>query len=142
MSSVKMTDDELAAFLEEERVLRLATVDDEGWPAVVPVWFVWHEGAFWVWNLDRAKRTERLEAGARCAFVVDGGHEYVELRGAAGRLEQAVVADDDVPLDVRVRFSQRYFGTDHPLEPADHHTWFRFAPTTLTTWDFRKRYPA
>lgn len=134
-----MSDPELATFLDEERVLRLATVDDEGWPAVVPVWYVWHHGAFWIWNLDRAKRTDRLEAGTRCAFVVDGGQEYVELRGATGRLSQAVVADDDVPLEVRVAFSRRYFGTDHPLEPADHHTWFRLEPVTLATWDFRKR---
>ena len=135
-----MTDEELATFLDEERVLRLATIDDEGWPAVVPVWYVWHEGAFWIWNLNRAKRTERLEGGARSAFVVDGGQAYVELRGASGRLEQTRVADEDVPLDVRVRFSQRYFDTDHPLEPADHHTWFQLTPTTLNTWDFRKRY--
>lgn len=135
-----MTDDELTTFLGEERVLRLATIDEEGWPAVVPVWYVWHDGAFWIWNLNRAKRTERLEQGTRCAFVVDGGHEYVELRGASGRLEQAVVADDDVPLDVRIAFSQRYFNTDHPLEPADHHTWFRLAPLSLNSWDFRKRY--
>ncbi len=142
MGSMTMTDTELDTFFAEERVLRLATIDDEGWPAVVPVWFVWHEGAFWVWNLDRAKRTARLEAGTRCAFVVDGGSEYVELRGASGRLSYVMVADEEVPLEVRVAFSQRYFGSDHPLEPADHHTWFRFAPSTLNSWDFRKRYGA
>lgn len=140
MASARMTDQELDDFLAEERVLRLATLDDDGWPAVVPVWFVWHAGAFWVWNLNRAKRTERLEAGGPCAFTVDGGREYVELRGAAGRARPELVPDDDVPLEVRVGFSQRYAGTDHPLEPADHHTWFRFAPLTLRTWDFRKLY--
>jgi nitroimidazol reductase NimA-like FMN-containing flavoprotein (pyridoxamine 5'-phosphate oxidase superfamily) len=140
VSSLSMTTAEVDTFLDEERVLRLATVDEDGWPAVVPVWFVWHERAFWVWNLNRAKRTERLEAGARCAFVVDGGREYAELRGVAGRLTQHVVADEDVPLEVRVAFSRRYFGTDHPLEPADHHTWFRFDPASVNSWDFRKRY--
>jgi nitroimidazol reductase NimA-like FMN-containing flavoprotein (pyridoxamine 5'-phosphate oxidase superfamily) len=135
---LSMTPDELDTFLEQEKVLRLATVDEEGWPAVVPVWFVWHDGAFWVWNLTRAKRTERLREGTRCAFVVDGGEAYVELRGASGRMEPRFVPDDEVPLEVRVRFSQRYFGTDHPVEPADHHQWIRFAPLTLASWDFRK----
>jgi hypothetical protein len=133
-----MSTEELDAFLAVERVLRLATVDEDGWPAVVPVWFVWHEGAFWVWNLTRAKRTARLRAGARCAFVVDGGEAYAELRGASGRLDQAFVAEEDVPQAVRVGFSQRYFGTDHPVEPADHHQWIRFTPLTLASWDFRK----
>lgn len=133
-----MSEDELDHFLREERVLRLATLDDDGWPAVVPVWFLWHDGAFWVWNLNRARRTRRLEAGTRCAFTVDAGREYVELRGVSGRLEYAFVAEPDVPEEVRVGFSRKYLHTDHPVEPADHHTWMRFAPTSLASWDFRK----
>lgn len=140
MGTLSMTPEELDTFLDEERVLRLATLDDAGWPAVVPVWYVWHDGAFWVWNLDRARRSARLAAGTRCAFAVDGGHEYAELRGASGRLHPEPVADEDVPLAVRTRFSERYFGTSTPLEPADHHTWYRFEPRTLRSWDFRKHY--
>ncbi|MCC5947728.1 MAG: pyridoxamine 5'-phosphate oxidase family protein [Nitriliruptoraceae bacterium] len=140
MGRLTMSDDEVDAFLSEERVLRLATLDDDGWPAVVPVWFVWHENAFWVWNLTRAKRTERLQAGTRCAFVVDGGEQYVELRGVSGRLTYAFVDDDAVPLEVRTGFSRKYFGNDHPVEPADHHQWIRFEPSTPASWDFRKQY--
>ncbi|MFA9431468.1 pyridoxamine 5'-phosphate oxidase family protein [Egicoccus sp. AB-alg2] len=138
MGRLAMDDGELGAFLAEQRVLRLATVDDDGWPAVVPVWFVWHAGAFWVWNLERAKRTARLRAGTRCAFVVDGGHDYGELRGVSGRLAYAFVADDEVPVDVRRGFAQRYFGVDEPLPPADHHAWLRLDPVGVASWDFRK----
>jgi len=138
MPDLTMTPAEVDVFLAEERVLRLATVDDDGWPAVVPLWFVWHEGVVWVWNLNRAKRTRRLDEGGRCAFVVDGGRDYLELRGVSGRVVPDRVADDDVPLDVRVAMSRKYFATDHPLEPADHHTWFRLVPSGLATWDFRK----
>ena len=140
MGKLTMSDAEVDAFLTTERVMRLATLDDDGWPAVVPVWFVWHEGAFWVWNLTRAKRTARLEAGTRASFVVDGGDDYVELRGVSGRLDYAFVADDEVPLTVRSAFSHKYFGSDHPLEPADHHRWLRFQPLAPASWDFRKQY--
>lgn len=138
MGRLSMTAAELDGFLDQERVLRLATVDEDGWPAVVPVWFVWHEGAFWVWNLERARRTERLRAGTRCAFVVDGGHDYGELRGVSGRLTYAFVADDEVPVAVRTAFSRRYFGVDEPLAPASHHAWLRLDPLAPATWDFRK----
>jgi nitroimidazol reductase NimA-like FMN-containing flavoprotein (pyridoxamine 5'-phosphate oxidase superfamily) len=137
VGKLTMTAEELDDFLGEERVLRLATLDDDGWPAVVPVWFVWHDRAFWVWNLTRAKRTERLHAGTRASFVVDGGVEYVELRGASGRLAYAFVAEEQVPHEVRVGFSRKYLHTDHPVEPADHHQWLRLEPTTLASWDFR-----
>jgi nitroimidazol reductase NimA-like FMN-containing flavoprotein (pyridoxamine 5'-phosphate oxidase superfamily) len=140
VGKLTMTAEELDGFLADERVLRLATLDDDGWPAVVPVWFVWHDRAFWVWNLTRAKRTARLHAGTRAAFVVDGGEEYVELRGTSGRLEYAFVTEEDVPHEVRVGFSRKYLHTDHPVEPADHHQWLRLVPTSLASWDFRKRY--
>lgn len=140
MPSLQMSETELDAFLAEERVLRLATLDADGWPAVVPVWFVWHDGAFWVWNLTRARRTARLAEGTRAAFVVDGGSEYVELRGASGRLTYRFVAEEEVPHEVRVGFSRKYLHTDHPVEPADHHQWLRMEPATLASWDFRKQY--
>ena len=139
MGRLAMTDAERDAFLDEERVLRLATVDADGWPAVVPVWFVWHQQAFWIWNLERAKRTARLRDGTRCAFVVDSGRAYGELRGVSGRAEYAFVADDAVPAAVRIAFSQRYFGVDDPLPPADHHAWLRLDPLGPASWDFRKR---
>jgi hypothetical protein len=34
-------DDLLADLFAEERVLRLTTIDGDGWPAVAPVWFEW-----------------------------------------------------------------------------------------------------
>lgn len=138
MSSLAMTTDELDVFLGEERTLRLATVDEDGWPAVVPLWFVWWDGAVWIWNLTRAKRTERLHAGTRCAFTVDTGHDYGELRGVTGRLDHEHVPDDDVPVEVRSAFARKYLGTEEPLEPADHHQWFRMVPRSLRSWDFRK----
>lgn len=136
-----MTPDELDAFLTEERVVRLATVDEEGWPAVAPLWFVWWEGALWVWSLTRAKRTRRLHEGTRCGFTVDTGREYGQLRGVTGRLDHEFVPDDAVPLAVRTAFARKYFDRDEPLEPADHHQWFRLVPRTLRSWDFRKLDP-
>lgn len=138
MSRLAMTDEELDAFLEQERVLRLATLDEDGWPAVVPLWFVWWDRRLWVWNLTRAKRTRRLHEGTRCAFTVDAGVAYAELRGVSGRLDHAHVPDEQVPVAVRTAFSRKYLGTDEPLEPADHHQWFRLTPRSLRTWDFRK----
>jgi hypothetical protein len=138
VSKLAMTDEELTAFLEEERTLRLATIDEDGWPAVVPLWFVWWQGEVWIWNLTRSKRTRRLHEGTRCAFTVDAGVEYVELRGVSGRVDHTHVPDDEVPVEVRLAFARKYLGSDEPLEPADHHQWFRLTPRSLNSWDFRK----
>lgn len=140
-SRIAMTDDERDAFLDEERVARLATVDARGWPAVVPVWFVWHDGDFWVWNLDRAKRTRRLEAGTRVALVVDAGVEYQELRGVHAQVDYEFVDNDRRPPEVARAFARKYMGADHLPEGADDHTWLRLPPRSIRSWDFRKVMP-
>jgi nitroimidazol reductase NimA-like FMN-containing flavoprotein (pyridoxamine 5'-phosphate oxidase superfamily) len=45
---VSMADGELAAFLAKAWTARVATVSPDGWPHVVPLWFIWHEGALLV----------------------------------------------------------------------------------------------
>jgi hypothetical protein len=133
-----MTRDELDVFFDQERTLRLATVDDDGWPTVAPVWFVWFDGEFWVRNLDRARRTARLEAGGKTSVSLDAGDAYLELRGIAARVHQHFLRDDQVPVAVRIKFSQRYAGTDEPVPAVADHTWLRLAPKKIRSWDFRK----
>ena len=130
-----------AGFLAEERVLRLAVVGADGWPDVVPLWFVRHpdpRGELWVWNLTRARRTADLAAGARCGVTVDGGETYAELRGLTARAVPTRVADDDVPVDVRRAYSLKYFAHDEPLPPAHHHVWFALMLSDERSWDFRR----
>ena len=129
------------AFLTEQRVLRLATVDDEAWPIVVPLWFTHHEderGELWIWNLNRARRTRRLEAGGRCAVTIDAGHGYAELHGLSARAVPTRVDDDAVPLAVRAEYARKYFGSGDPLAPVHHHTWFALALSAERSWDFRR----
>lgn len=138
-SKLRMTEDELDRFLGEERVLRLATVDDEGWPHVVPLWFVWRDGRFWVNNLDRSKRTRLLEAGARASIVVDAGEHYGELRGASCRVSQRFAADDEDTLEVRTAFGRKYLGSDEPMPQMESHTWLELTPVgQIASWDFTK----
>ncbi len=136
-----MPSDVRAEFLAVERVVRLATMDDDGWPVVVPLWFVHHpddRGELWIWNLNRARRTARLEAGGRCAITVDAGHDYAELRGLSARVIPSRVDDADVPVAVRAIYARKYFGSDEPLAAADHHTWFALQLSRERSWDFRR----
>ena len=136
-----MAPDVRDAFLAEERVVRLATLDDDGWPVAVPLWYVHHpdpRGELWVWNLNRARRTARLEAQQPCGVTVDAGHDYHELRGVTARAVPTRVDDDDVPVEVRAAFARKYLGSEEPLAPADHHTWFVFTLSTERSWDFRR----
>jgi len=136
-----MSSDVRAEFLATERVLRLATIDDENWPVVVPLWFVHHldeRGELWIWNLNRARRTARLEAGEHSAITIDAGHDYAELRGLSARATPMRVDADEVPLEVRSIYARKYFGSDEPHAHASHHTWFVLDLSHERSWDFRR----
>ena len=92
------------AFIETQRVARLATADASGLPHVVPVCFAYHDGAFWVAIDEKPKRTTQLK----------------RLRNIAGDAAVTLLfdryADDWTRLAyVMVRGKAEVFaGADHP----------------------------
>ncbi|HVL32043.1 MAG TPA: pyridoxamine 5'-phosphate oxidase family protein [Actinomycetota bacterium] len=134
---LRLSPEELDELLTANRTLRIGTVSPDGWPHVVPLWFVWHDGAIWVNNLRRSKRSRDLAAGSPVSLCVDDGEEYLELRGAVlyGRFEEAT---DDPSLDaVRAAFGAKYW-TGATVPDLSSHVWLRMRPEKTVSWDFRK----
>jgi nitroimidazol reductase NimA-like FMN-containing flavoprotein (pyridoxamine 5'-phosphate oxidase superfamily) len=131
--------EELDAFLARERTVRVATVDADGRPHVVPLWFVWVDDTLFVNTTQGNRSVRNLEANANAAAVVDDGETYADLRGAVlrGPMEPA---DGDPRLDeVRRAFSGKYYGGNPPPFDAWRGRFFlRLVPEEIASWDFRK----
>jgi Pyridoxamine 5'-phosphate oxidase len=82
---IKMTDDEVAAFLAEERTVTCATAGPRSWPHVMPLWYVVREGRsgprLWSWTYASSQKTVNLERDPRATLQVEKGEQYQELRG-------------------------------------------------------------
>src|SRR5262245_40422687 len=50
-----MSEAERDAFLSDLRIGRLATMREDGWPHVTPIWYVWEDGRF-VLTLGKSRR--------------------------------------------------------------------------------------
>ncbi len=137
-SQLRLTPEELDAYLATQRTLRLATVDDDGVPHVVPLWFVWHDSAIWLNSLRRSRRHDHLRSGRPAGLVIDDGDRYGELRGVRMTGRPKIVPDDDpVRLEAYRRFGRKYFGRDDLPSQASYET-VRIVPDELASWDFRK----
>jgi len=135
---LRMSSGELDEYLDRQRTLRLATVDERGVPHVVPLWFVWHDGAVWLNSLTRSRRHRHLRSGRPVGMVVDDGDRYGELRGVrmSGRPE-TVPDDDAVRIRAYRRFARKYFDVDDLPNQRSYET-VRIIPDDIASWDFAK----
>jgi nitroimidazol reductase NimA-like FMN-containing flavoprotein (pyridoxamine 5'-phosphate oxidase superfamily) len=140
----RLDEEEIAEFLRLPLIARLACLDDDGWPYVVPCWHEWDGASFWV---VRSAWARYLEREPRCAITVDedGRQRKVVAQCRAHLVEQPNLGGAWVP--VAERMSLRYLGENGPryLEPTmDKPRWlFRLEPTKLQTWqgqDWAGRY--
>ncbi len=144
--SIAMSAEERDSFLDGQRTCRVATTGSGG-PHVSPVWFVWDEGALWVYSLTRSQRWANLQRDPRVAVVIDAGHHYHELHGVEIEGEAAVIGPvprtgtEDLATpelaDPELRMARKYFGSDKMTHDG-RHAWLRITPLKVVSWDFRK----
>jgi hypothetical protein len=138
-----MSDAELDEFLGTERTCRVATTGPDG-PHLTALWFLWHDKALWLTSITRAKRWAQLKRDPRVSVLVDGGHDYGELRGVELRGDVEFVGEaprtgKTVPelVEPETLFARKYFGGDQMFHDG-RHAWLRLRPHTVVSWDFRK----
>jgi hypothetical protein len=133
-----MSHEEQEAFLARGLPMRIACLDEDGWPYVAVCWHDWHDDVFWLVPRQRSRWGELLERDGRLSFVVDDATslEKVIGRGAAELVDKPTVAGEWV--EVATRMAVRYLGPDGAkyLTPTLHQPrWlFRFAPEDVKTW--------
>jgi nitroimidazol reductase NimA-like FMN-containing flavoprotein (pyridoxamine 5'-phosphate oxidase superfamily) len=98
---IKLSDAEVAAFLNEERTVTCATVGPRGWPHLMPLWYVLREAPagepgprLWAWTYGVSQKVRNLERDPRASLQVEAGEQYQELRGVM--LECDVVLHRDL----------------------------------------------
>jgi len=90
-----MSDAELAAFLEEERTVVCATIGQDGFPHLMPLWYVMRDADLWAWTFAKSQKVRNLERDPRATLQVEAGTEYAELRGAMLKCDVTVHRDSD-----------------------------------------------
>src|SRR5207247_10880229 len=78
---IRMDDGEVATFLESNFRARVATIDRDGWPHVVPITYVVLDGRLTFWADRGSQKLVNLQRDPRIACIVDDGLTFEELRG-------------------------------------------------------------
>src|SRR5258708_20294188 len=90
---IRMNDEEIRAFLEEQRTLQVATIDHDGWPHLIAMWYVLIHDQVVFWTYAKSQKIVNLRRDARLTCLVEAGERYDELRGVQIK-GQAIISDD------------------------------------------------
>ncbi len=113
-----MTDDEVAAFLDQQRVLNVATIGPTGHPHVVAMWYAMVDGRPSFWTFGKSQKIVNLRRDPRVTGLVESGDSYNELRGVELVGTGRIVEDFDEIVTIGRTVAAKYQGSE-AAESAD-----------------------
>ena len=140
---IRMTEAEIRSFLEEQRTLQVATIDHDGYPHLVAMWYVLINNEIAFWTYAKSQKAVNLRRDPRLTCLVETGERYDELRGVQIK-GQAVMSDDPATL---LRLGEAIWERYGPLNESTRQMVVAQAakrvaifvnPVEITTWDHRK----
>jgi len=144
-AEIVMTPEEAAAFLAEQRTVTCATLGRDGWPHLMPLWYVVRDGELWSWTYAKSQKVRNLERDPRCTLQVEAGTTYDQLRGVMLKAEAVIHREFDAVAAVGEEIAVRYGGAAlddaaraYVAHQAAKRVALQFRPRTSATWDHRK----
>ena len=141
---IRMSEAELAAFLEDQRTVVCATIGPGGRPHLAALWYLPVAGRLDCWTYAASQKARNLERDPRATLLAEAGTAYQELRGVSMECDAELVRDPGQVLDIGVALAVRHGADSGPdlraglAAQAAKRVGVRFRPTRVSSWDHRK----
>jgi len=142
---IHMSDEEIRAFLEEQRTLQVASIDHDGWPHLVAMWYVVLNDQVVFWTYAKSQKAVNLRRDDRLTCLVETGVSYNELRGVQIKGRAILNNDRETVQRIGEVIYERY--TSGSLNDATREMVAAQAPkrvlvfvepVEIVSWDHRK----
>lgn len=140
-----MTDDEVWAFVEEQKSLQVATINADGSPHLSTLWFAVVDGAIVFETYRKSQKVVNLQRDDRIACLLEDGDQYDLLRGVQINGRADIVTDQEEIF----RLAEAVMVRNQPEVPAEHlsaaarvmaakRVGIIVRPSEIVTWDHTK----
>ena len=140
-----MSDQEVADFVAGQRVVVCGTTGPQGWPHLMPLWYVVREGEIWAWTYAKSQKARNLERDDRATLQIEDGERYEELRGvmieAHTVIHRATEGVARLGQEIYERYGVGALGDefmDAVRAQAVKRVALQFVPARVASWDHRK----
>ena len=98
-------------FLKKQKVLRLATLDKNGNPHVVPVWYLFNSKKLYIGTNSKTEKAKNVKNNNKISFCVDVGINSPDIFGVMGRGDTKLIMKKNKVSRIEKTILLRYFKT-------------------------------
>lgn len=143
---IRMTSEEVTAYLAEQTVINVATIGPNGRPHLAPLWYYprgRHDMVTWTYR--KSQKTANLQRLPQATVLIESGETYEKLRGVSMECDVEFVDDTDAVTGIGVELLLRYGGGEATDElragvalQAPKRIGLLLKPTKIVSWDHAK----
>ena len=139
-----MTADEANALLAGSRKLQLATLNPDGTPHLVTMFYVMQDGQIAFWTYRASQKARNMQRDHRVTCLVEDGVDYFELQGVQVRGRVEIVDDPAEVLRIGGAIAAGLSGIpeegrdDYVAYTARKRLGYYVKPAHISSWDHRK----
>lgn len=144
-TQIKMTDEEIAAFLDRQTLGVLGSLDAHGAPHLVNVTYQYIDGAIVFSSFLKAQKVVNLRRNPKASFLVEVTDPYHEIQGVLMAGTAQLIDDYETVLAMMAAISenqQRKAGGPLPemdlAQVATKRAIVSLRPERVTSWDHRR----
>jgi nitroimidazol reductase NimA-like FMN-containing flavoprotein (pyridoxamine 5'-phosphate oxidase superfamily) len=137
---IRLTPDEQAAFLRENRKAALATLDQHGFPHVVAMNFIVRDGVYYMTSYGKAQKVMNIRRNPKVGVMIETGGAYAELKGVMVRGDCELIDEPDRVAEVLAWLGEGR-STSRPAgasRSAPKRVALKIIPRKITSWDHSK----
>ena len=146
---IKMTDDEMHAFLRGRHTMSAASYGPGGRIHLIAMWYGFVGDDIAMWTFRKAQKVLNVTRDPRVTWLVEDGGDYNELRGVEMAGVAEIVDDPAYVKELGWSLQERYMGiartddagggVDRFLEDqATKRVCLRIKPDHISSWDHRR----
>ena len=98
-------------FLRKEKILRLATIDKDSTPHIVPVWYLYSGKKIYIGTNTKTEKARNVKSHKKVSFCVDVGINAPNIFGVMGKGNAILITNESVVSRVAKKILLRYFKT-------------------------------
>jgi len=141
---IAMTPEEQAAFLAGIKTVTLSSIDGQGYPHSIAMWFSVIDGLVHMTTFRKSQKVVNIRRNPKVSLLAESGVHYSELRGLMFRGHAELIEDVELCTRILTDIQSRYYGSaDGSVREllraqAAKRVAIRVHPERIASWDHSK----